>query len=115
MEERDRAKKNLIKNPELLPSYKALRNKVTNSTRTSLRLHYQSLINENKGNPKRMWKTINKVLDKTSNSTKFTQVRNGNEAISDSRKVADALNNHFVNVSPKLASRIDIKQDDEPL
>ena len=43
MEERDRAKKNSIKNPKLLNSYKSLRNKVTNSIRFSRRLHYQSI------------------------------------------------------------------------
>ena len=42
MEERDRAKKNSIKNPKLLNSCKSLRNKVTNSIRFSRRLHYQS-------------------------------------------------------------------------
>ena len=67
MEERDRAKKNSIKSPKLLKSYKSLRNKVTNTIRSSIRLHYQSLINESKENPKNMWRTINKVLDKAPN------------------------------------------------
>ena len=52
MEGRDRAKKNSIRSPKLLKSYKSLRNKVTNTIRSTIRLHYQSLINENKDNPK---------------------------------------------------------------
>ena len=55
-----RAKKNSIKKPKLLKSYKSLRNKVTNTIRSSIRLHYQSLINENKDNPKNIWRTINR-------------------------------------------------------
>ena len=115
MEERDRAKKNSIKNPKLLNSYKSLRNKVTNSIRFSRRLHYQSLINENKNNPKNMWKTINKVLDKGLNSTTIMQVKDGNKTVSDSKQIANALNSHFVNVGPRLASRIDNKPGDDPL
>ena len=53
MEEKDRTKKNSIENPKLLKSYKSLRNKVTNTIRSSIRLHYQSLINKNKDNPKK--------------------------------------------------------------
>ena len=115
MEERDRAKKNSIKNPKLLNSYKSLRNKVTNSIRFFRRLHYQSLIKENKNNPKNMWKTINKVLDKGLNSTTIMQVKDGNKTVSDSKQIANALNSHFVNVGPRLASRIDNKPGDDPL
>ena len=115
MEERDRAKKNSIKNPKLLKSYKSLRNKVTNTIRSSIRLHYQSLINENKDNPKNMWRTINKVLDKAPNLTTIMQIRDGSKTVSDSKQIANALNSHFVNIGPRLASRIEIKPGDDPL
>ena len=115
MEERDRAKKNSVKNPKLLKSYKSLQNKVTNTIRSSMRLHYQSLINENKDNPKNMWRTINKVLDKAPNSSTITQIRDGSKTVSDSKQIANALNSHFVNVGPRLASRIEVKSGDDPL
>ena len=115
MEERNRAKKNSIKNPKLLKSYKSLRNKVTNTIRSSMRLHYQSLINENKDNPKNMWRTINKVLDKAPNSSTITQIRDGSKTVSDSKQIVNALNSHFVNVGPRLASRIEVKSGDDPL
>ena len=101
MEERDGAKKNSIKNPKLLKSYKSLRNKVTNTIRSSIRLHNQSMINENKGNPKNIWRTINKVLDKAPNSTTIMQVRDGSKTVSDSKQIANVLNGHFVNVGPE--------------
>ena len=109
MEERDRAKKNSIKSPKLLKSYKSLRNKMTNTIRSSIRLHNQSLISENKDNPKNMWRTINKVLDKAPNSTTIMQVRDGSKTVSDSKQVANVLNGHFVNVGPGLAHRIEVK------
>ena len=109
MEERDRAKKNSIKSPKLLKSYKSLRNKVTNAIRSSIRSHYQSLINENKDNPKNMRRTINKVLDMAPNSTTIMQVRDGNKTVSDSKQIANVLNGHFVNVCPRLAHRTEVK------
>ena len=62
-----------------------------------------------------MWKTINKVLDKGLNSTTIMQVKDGNKTVSDSKQIANALNSHFVNVGPRLASRIDNKPGDDPL
>ena len=114
MEERDRAKKNSIKNPKLLKSYKSLRNKVTNTIKSSIRLHYQSMIIENKDNPRNIWRTINKVLDKASNSTTILQIRDGSKTVSDSKQIANALNSHFVNVGTRLASRIEVKPNDDP-
>ena len=72
-----------------------------------MRLHYQSLINENKDNPKNMWRTINKVLDKAPYSSTITQIRDGSKTVSYSKQIANALNSHFVNVGPRLASRIE--------
>ena len=102
MEERDRAKKNSIKNHKLLKSHQSLRNKVRNTIRSSIRLHYQSLINENKDNPKNMWRTMNKVLDKAPNSATIIQVRDGGKTHSDSKQIANVLNGHFFNVGMRL-------------
>ena len=114
MEERDRVKKNSIKNPTLLKSYKSLRIKVTNTIRSSI-THYQSLINENKNNPKNMWRTINKVLDKAPNPPTIMQVRDGSKTASDSKRITNILNGHFVNVGPRLARGIEVKPGDDPL
>ena len=84
MEERDRAKKNSIKNYKLLKSYKSLRNKVTNTITLSIRLHYQSVVNENKDNQKNMWKTINKLVP---NSTTNMQIKDGSKTASDSKQL----------------------------
>ena len=69
MREKDAAKKATKTHPEKWNRYKHLRNKVTQKIRDAIQLHYHGLIEENKGDPKRMWKVINKVLDKATPST----------------------------------------------
>ena len=88
---------------------------MTNTFRSSIRLHYQSLINENKDNPKNTWRTINKVLDKAPNSTTIMQVRDGSKIVSDSKQIANVLNDHFVNVGPRHARRVEMKSGDDSL
>ena len=82
---------------------------MTNTIKSTFRFHYQSLINENKDNPKNMWRTINKVLDKAPNSTLIMQIRDGRKRVSNSKKIPNDLNSQFVNVGPRLASRIEVK------
>ena len=69
MRERDLAKRAAEKSPEKWSLYKQLRNKVTKEIRIAVQSHYHGLINENKDNPKKMWQTINNVLDRSSKST----------------------------------------------
>ena len=64
MKESDAAKKATKISPERWNTYKHLRNKVTQKILDAIQSHYLGLIEENKGDPKRMWQVINKVLDK---------------------------------------------------
>ena len=52
---------------------------------------------------------MNIVLDKAPSSTTIMQIRDGSKTVSDSKQIANALSSHFVNVVPRLASRIEIK------
>ena len=58
MKERDLAKRIAKKSPEKWSVYKQLRNKVTKEIKVAIETHYRGLIEENKDNPKKMWKTI---------------------------------------------------------
>ena len=73
------------------------------------------MINENQDNPKNKWRTISKVLDKAPNSTKIMQIIDGSNTVSDSKQIANALNSHFVNVEPRLASRNEDKSGEDLL
>ena len=68
MEERDLAKRIAQKSPEKWSVYKQRRNKLTKEIKVALETHYRGLIEENKDNLKKMWKTINKVVDKSPQS-----------------------------------------------
>ena len=77
MKERDQAKKDPINSPDLWQAYKTLRNKVTKAIRDAFQSWYLVIIYENKENPKRMWKAVNKVLNRDTNSVGFLALGGG--------------------------------------
>jgi len=62
--ERDKLKVQAENSPEIWSAYKRKRNQVTKRIRISIRDYYNGLIEENVRDPKKMWRTINTVLDK---------------------------------------------------
>ena len=62
-----------------------------------------------------MWKAINKVLDKRSGSTEILSLDVQDKVLTRKRDIAQALNHHFVTVGPKLSSKIESRQDDDPV
>ena len=64
MATRDRLKKIATRNPEMWSLYTKQHNKVTKEIRNSIQDHYKASINESNVEPKKMWKTINRVLEK---------------------------------------------------
>ena len=84
--------------------YKQLRNKVTKEIKVAVQSHYHGLINENKDNPKKMWHTINMVLEKSSKSTMPASLNIEGRKLTKEGDILEALNHHFVSVGPKLAS-----------
>ena len=62
-----------------------------------------------------MLKMINKGLDKDSSSTLISQLKEGDTAINNKQDILETLNEHFVTVGPNLASKIERKQNDNPL
>ena len=115
MRERDLAKRAAEKSPEKWSLYKQLRNKVTKEIRVAVQSHYHGLINENKDNPKKMWQTINNVLDRSSKSTMPASLDIGGKKLTKEGDIVEALNHHFVSVGPKLASKIEQNANDDPL
>ena len=115
MEERDRMKKLASKDPNLWPKYKILRNKVTNRIRLSVTNYFQELVNKNKNDPKKMWKTIDKILHKTSGTTAISELKDGDTIVKGQNQIAEKLNEHFISIGPKLASKLEVKPDDDPI
>ena len=101
MEERDRIKKLASKDPNLWPRYKILRNKVTNNIRLSVSKYYQELVTKNKNDPKKMWKTIDKIPHKTSGTTTISELKEGDTIVKEQNQIAEKLNEHFVSIAYK--------------
>ena len=62
-----------------------------------------------------MWKTINKVLDKSSQSITTSCLDVEGNRITKEADIAEALNHHFVTVGQKLAGKIEQRTNDDPL
>ena len=112
---RDILKKEIEKSLEKWPAYRKLRNKVTKEIRDAIRDYYRRLIDENIGNPKKMWTAINKVLGKKENSVKLSSVEIEGKYLTRERDILEALNQHFVTVGPNLAKKITAKPGDDCL
>ena len=115
MFDRDRLKVQAEKSPEMWSAYKRKRNQVTNEMRISIRDYYHGLIEENIGDPKKMWRTINKVLDKNVNTVSISSLEIDGKYLTRERDVVEAMNHHFVSVGPKLAEKITSKPGDDCL
>ena len=113
--ERDRTKKQAEKDRSIWPKYKRLRNKVTSELRRAVECYFCNLIDENSNNPKEMWKTINRVLNKSQCSTTPRSVMYEGQPIEKQKGIAEAFNNHFTMIGSKLAEKIEIKESDNPL
>ena len=87
--------------------YKQLRNKVTKWIKAAIETHYRRVVDEHKDNPKKMWKTINKMLDKSPQLTTISCFDVEGNRITKEANIAEALYHHFVTVGPKLASKIE--------
>ena len=63
----------------------------------------------------KMWKAINKVLDKRKNSVKFWSVEVEGKHLTRERDILEALNQHFISDGPNLAKKIVAKPGDDCL
>ena len=62
-----------------------------------------------------MWKAINEVLNKDSGTTEISTLDVQDKVLTKKRDIAQALNHNFVTVGPKLSSKIESMQDDDPV
>ena len=62
--------------------------------------YFKNQINNCERNPKEMWKTINRLANKTSKTTNFTEINQSGKCITGNRKIANTLNVYFREVGP---------------
>ena len=114
MTKRDRMKKASIKNPLLWPNYKGLSNQCTYAIRKAIQDHYHGLIEETEDDPKKMWKTIKRVLNKDLASKSISSLNVNGKVMTGECELAEALNQHRVS-GPKLTEKIKTTPNDNPL
>ena len=95
----------------LWPSYKVLRDKVTNELRKCVQQYYHTIVKENCKDPKEMRKTVSKVLNKDSASSAIPIVNFQVRVLDRPNEIVKAFNQH--SVGPKPASSIDHKAGDD--
>ena len=79
------------------------RNKVNVALRRAKSAYYPSKIASQNNNPKRAWKTINNLLDRSCNDTVINELKINNDSITSPEEMADAFNEYFVQIGPNLA------------
>ena len=105
MKERDKAKQIAEGQPEMWPKYRQPRNQVTKGIRIAIQDYHSGLIKEHEKDPKRMWKTINKVLDKNTNSDIPSSLEFEGKRLTREPDILEAFNHHFTSIGPKLAQK----------
>jgi hypothetical protein len=69
-------------------------------------LNLQNNIQNNKGNLKETWKSINQGLNRNPKSNKIVLIKDTNEQDIKSEDIANAFNEHFINIGSNLAQLI---------
>lgn len=95
-------------NTGLRERYRTYRNKLTDIIRKRKIDYFKTKFTENSNDVKGMWKIIKQVTEENVTSQEPITLLDGTgNTISDQKKIADMFNNFFINVGPKLESKIE--------
>ena len=108
--ERDRLKKLARKNsmPSTWTQFKISRNNVNSTIRKAKKKYYHDELKANKSNPRGVWKVINELKSRKHNDLTINRLE-VNNTLTD---ISNALNKHFVEIGPRLASKVSITTKD---
>ena len=117
MHDRDilKIKASKSKNPSDWVQFKKQRNIVNKEIRLAKQAYYQNTFNENKGDSKRTWQTINEPTSRKSGKTTVTSLKLNGLSVTNPSELSDKFNNHFATIGSKLASEIDSSDTDSHL
>ena len=106
MRHRDFLKKKAIqtKSKHYHQAYKKERNELNKLIKKTKVEYFTNQINSCEKDPKEMWKTINKLINKTSKITNISEISQNGNRVTDEATIANTLNEYFNEIGPKLAS-----------
>ena len=90
------------KNTEDWTAFKKLKNEVNPLIKIAKARYYKYKIGDSK-TPRDTWKAINEVTGRSSNNKRVMKLKYNNPGYTKPSQIADAFNDHFVDVGPKLA------------
>ena len=99
-------KKRQPNNEEIKRLYNLFRNRVSRDIKKSKKSHYSNYFNEHKDNIQKIWQGIRSIVNTKSNSKGLSQLDVNGSIINDPKKIANHVNNFFVNVGPDLDKSI---------
>ena len=89
-------------------AYKKAKNKVNKMIKNSNQKYFQNHIDDNRGNPKKMWDGINQFLGKGSKTTHITSSNVDNSNVTNKTKIAESMNEYFTGIGPDLAAKVPV-------
>ena len=104
-------RRNLYHSRKDIINYRVWRNKVKSLIFSSKREYFNSAINSNVSNPKKLWAGMNALTGLKSNSATSHILDKEGEIINDPFRVANEFNNHFCSIHKKLTGAIDPNSD----
>ena len=85
----------------------------TNLLRKTKRRFFREKIDENKGNPKSVWKALKSSSGTSKPRVRINEITTENEVVSDESVIANELNEYFVNILEQIGDNNDAGVDFE--
>ena len=95
-----------------LPKAKTLRNKVNNLSKTLKKNYYNTEIENNLNNSKKLWKTIRKVIP-GKNKSSITNIKVHDKVTTNDKDTANVFNYYFTTIGSNLASKFNSHDEDD--
>ena len=88
-------------------SYKACRNRIISLIRASKKQYYAKYFEENNTNVKKTWDGIRNLINvNKKSSTKIDKILADNKCLTESKDIANSVNNFFVNIGNSVEAKI---------
>ena len=96
------------KNPTLMNEieYKNKKKYVDQALKTAEKMHYQELFEKYKGDLKKSWQLIKRLINKKKSNHVQSLFKHNDKEITDPLEIVERFNNFFVNVGPSTAAKI---------
>jgi len=91
---------------EILIKYKNYKNKLSQVLRVAEKMYYSEKFDLIKGNIKKTWQEINRILNPSAKGRSVKELVFGGKVVDKQEDVANAFNDYFVNIGTTLAKKI---------